>query len=212
MAHAKPIDVQGGQGSDWQATVGQLGGAALLEAEAREEKAFQRSRAVKCAVDMLRLVFAYCLGSYGLRLTAAWADGIGIACLSNVALLQRLRNALPWLERIAARLLAGDGDGRDGRAVAPGMAAAKGRLVRIVDATNVVKAGRTERESGGVWRVHAVYDLPRERLSAFEITDEKGAEAINRIAVVRHGGAMLRMDARSALAIASTAASRNWPT
>jgi IS4 transposase len=55
--------------------------------------------------------------------------------------------------------------------------------VRIVDATNVVKAGRSERESGGVWRIHAVYDLPRERLSAFEITDEKGAEAINRIAV-----------------------------
>jgi IS4 transposase len=31
---------------------------------------------------------------------------------------------------------------------------------------------------------HAVFDLPAERFSAFELTDEKGAERINRIAVI----------------------------
>lgn len=40
-----------------------------------------------------------------LRLTAAWADGIGIAGLSNVALFGRLRTMLLWLERIAAHRL-----------------------------------------------------------------------------------------------------------
>lgn len=174
MAHAELID------RDWNLAIEQLGGAGLLEAEARETKAFERPREVKCAVDLLRFIFAYCLGKFGLRLTAAWADGIGLASISNVALLGRLRNAVPWLERIAARLMAHQADERS----LAGVAAAKGRLIRLVDATNVVKAGRSERENGGVWRIHAVYDLPAERLSAFQISDEKGAEAINRIAVV----------------------------
>ena len=174
MAHADLLD------RDWSLAVEQLGGAALLEAEAREARAFERPREIKCAVDLLRFIFAYCLGKFGLRLTAAWADGIGLASISNVALLGRLRNAVPWLERIAARLMAQHADGRS----LAGVVAAKGRMVRIVDATNVVKAGRTERESGGVWRIHAVYDLPTERLSAFQISDEKGAEAINRVSVV----------------------------
>ena len=99
MAHAKLID------ADWSGTVELLGGARLLEAEARETKAFERPREIKCAVDVLRFVFACCLGKWGLRLTAAWADGIGLASISNVALLGRLRNAVPWLERIAARLM-----------------------------------------------------------------------------------------------------------
>jgi hypothetical protein len=51
-------------------------------------------------VDLLRLILAYCLGERGLRLTAAWAETIGLASLSNVALLGRLRNAVPWLQSI----------------------------------------------------------------------------------------------------------------
>lgn len=180
MAHAELID------ADWNGAVERLGGAELLEAEARETTAFERPREIKCAVDLLRFIFAYCLGKWGLRLTAAWADGIGLASISNVALLGRLRNAVPWLERIAARLLARQvGSGATGVGSLDGGARpGKGRLIRLVDATNVVKAGKTQRESGGVWRIHAVYNLPDERLSAFEITDEKGAEAINRTAVV----------------------------
>lgn len=178
MAHAELTE------AGWDSTVGQLGGADLLEAEARETGAFVRPREIRCAVDLLRFMLAYCLGKWGLRLTAAWAEGIGLASVSNVALLGRLRNAVPWLERIAARLLAGQGARSLSGGRSAGRPAGKGRLIRLVDATNVVKAGKAERESGGVWRIHGVYDLPDERLSAFEITDEKGAEAINRIAVV----------------------------
>ena len=180
MTHAKLIE------TDWDGAVERLGGGVLLEAEARETKAFVRAREIRCGVDLLRFIFAYCLGKSGLRLTAAWADGIGLASISNVALLGRLRNAVSWLERIAARLLARQSESRSaagekaGAAQPPG----NGRLIRLIDATTVVKAGKTERENGGVWRIHAAFELPGERLSAFEITDEKGAEAINRIAVV----------------------------
>ena len=75
----------------WAATVARLGGAKLLEREARACGAFQRAREVRSAVDLLRLTLAYCLGTSGLRLTAAWAEAIGLASLSNVALLKRLQ-------------------------------------------------------------------------------------------------------------------------
>jgi hypothetical protein len=174
-------------GSDWGGTVERLGGAAVLEPEARATGAFLRPREVKCGVDLLRLVFAYCLGLMGLRLTAAWAEGIGLASLSNVALLGRLRNAVPWLESIVARLLARpEAQSRTvpvGAAHATGQARSMARLIRLVDATTVRKAGKSARENGRLWRIHAVYDLPSEQFSSFELSDEKGAERIDRVAV-----------------------------
>jgi Transposase DDE domain len=161
----------------WLSTVDRLGGAEQLETEAREVGAFRRAREVKCAVDLLRLTLAYCLGSMGLRLTAAWAEASGLAILSNVALLQRLRNMVAWLEVLVARLLTSSNGGAR-------VAAAKGRPIRIVDATVVSKAGRDKSGTGGVWRVHAVFDLPRERFSAFELTDESEGECLDRAAVV----------------------------
>jgi Transposase DDE domain len=161
----------------WLRIVDRLGGAELLEKEAREAGAFERARKVKCAVDQLRLVLAYCWGWRGLRLTAAWAEAIGLASLSNVALLKRLRNSVEWLEQLLSRLL-----GAGGREA--GLAAAKGRPVRLVDATSVAKAGRAARESGGRWRIHSVFDLASERFTAFELTDESEGEVIDRADVI----------------------------
>ena len=171
--------------SDWERTVERLGGAALLEQEARDTLAFQRPREVKCGVDLLRLVLAYCLGVTGLRLTAAWADGIGLARLSNVALLGRLRNCSAWLERIVARLLV---RAEPTAACSGGPVTGAGRLIRLIDATAVCKAGKSARENGRLWRIHAAFDLPfagrDECFSAFELTDEKAAERIERLAVI----------------------------
>lgn len=163
----------------WTATIDRLGGAERLEKEAREAGAFARSRAVENAVALLRLTLAYCLGSMGLRLTAAWAEATGLASLSNVALLKRLRKMAPWLELIVARLIAA-------QAADSVRSAANGRLVRLVDATVVAKASRAERAAGGVWRVHAVFDLDgaAERFSAFDLTDEREGERLDRAAVV----------------------------
>src|SRR5262245_32864479 len=151
--------------ADWLRTVDRLGGAELLEEEAREFGAFQKARKVKCAVDHLRLVLAYCWSRYGLRWAAAWAAAMGLASLSNVAVLKRLRNSVEWLEQLVSRSL-----GAGAREA--GLAAAKGRPVRLVDATSVAKAGRAARETCGRWRIHSVFDLASERFTAFEVTDE----------------------------------------
>ena len=104
----------------WESTVEQLGGRDRLETEGRETGAFQRAREITCAVDCLQLVLAYCLGALGLRLTAARAEALGIASISNVALLKRVRKALPWLERLVARQRAAAASGDSTIAAARG--------------------------------------------------------------------------------------------
>ena len=91
---------------DWQDTVDRLGGAERIEASAKETKAFLRARGIASAVDLLRMVLAYCLGDRGLRLTAAWAASVGLADISNVALLNRLRQCADWLAVLIGHVLA----------------------------------------------------------------------------------------------------------
>ena len=158
---------------DWDGVVARLGGAAGLERSARCAKAFSRPRVIASAVDLLRLILAYCLGGRGFRSTAAWAAAIGLADLSNVALLQRLRRSGDWLALLVGEALA---------AAAPH--ASRGRLIRIIDATTVAKAGRLAKTSNKLWRIHSAFDLPGERFGFFELTDQQGGETLDRIPVV----------------------------
>jgi hypothetical protein len=158
---------------DWNGVVARLGGRKTLETSARETKAFLRPREIKNAVDLLRLVLAYCLGERGLRSTAAWAASIGLVDISNVALLYRLRNCGEWLAWLIGRVLA---------RTAP--AASRGRLIRIIDATSVPQAGTAAKKENKLWRIHCAFDLPRERFGHLELTDEREGERLDRIPVV----------------------------
>ena len=159
---------------DWQSVVARLGGAETLKTTARETKAFLRGREVKTAVDLLRLVLAYCLGEGGLRLTAAWAASMGLVDISNVALLQRLRNCSDWLTLLIGQVLA---------RTAP--AASGGRLIRLIDATSVPQAGSAAKRENKLWRIHSAFDLPSERFGHFELTDEREGERLDRIPVIK---------------------------
>jgi hypothetical protein len=159
---------------DWTCVVARLGGAAALDATARETKAFLRPREITNAVDLLRLILAYCLGERGLRLTAAWATSVGLVDISNVALLYRLRQCGNWLAMLVGHALAG---------AAP--KASHGRLIRIIDATAVPKKGPNARKQNELWRIHSAFDLPDERFGHFEVTDQQEGETLDRIPVVK---------------------------
>src|SRR5205814_9669240 len=105
---------------DWQDTVDRLGGAERIEAGAKETKAFLRARGIASAVDLLRMVLAYCLGDRGLRLTAAWAASVGLADISNVALLNRLRQCADWLAVLIGHVLAQAAPESDRKSVVEG--------------------------------------------------------------------------------------------
>ena len=72
-----------------------------LEASARDTGALVRRREVGSASDLLRLALAYGFCGLSLRETAAWAEANGIASISNVALLKRLRASANWLGTVA---------------------------------------------------------------------------------------------------------------
>jgi hypothetical protein len=159
---------------DWEHVVGRLGGAAALERSARESGAFLQARSIKSATDLLRLILAYCLGEHGFRLTAAWAASMGLVDISAPALLYRLRRSGDWLSFLIDRVL---------RSAAP--KASRGRLIRIIDGTSVPKAGKKARRQNALWRIHSAFDLPGERFSFFELTDQQEGETFDRIPVVR---------------------------
>ena len=83
------------------------------------------------ASDLLRLILTYCLGEGGLSSTTAWASAVGLADVSNVALLYRLRQCGEWLSVLVGQALS---------AAAP--EAGRGRLIRIVDATTLPQQER----------------------------------------------------------------------
>jgi hypothetical protein len=157
----------------WDRTLARLGGASELAASARVTRAFLRPREVKSAADLLRLILAHCLGGLGLRSTAVWSTSVGLADLSAVALLQRLGNSGDWLMHLVGQLLA------------TGPTPAVGdRMIRIVDATSVPKSGREAHSGNRLWRLHCAIDLPSERFSFCELTDETGSEQFDRMPVV----------------------------
>lgn len=159
---------------DWMGAIARLGGAEALDASARETKAFSRRREITNAVDLLRLVLAYCLGQRGLRSTAAWAASIGLADISNVALLNRLRKCGDWFAMLVGQVLA---------TTTP--KASRGRLIRIVDATTVPKAGPEARKNSELWRIHSAFDLPHERFGHLALTDQQSGETLDRIPVIK---------------------------
>jgi hypothetical protein len=158
---------------DWKNVVGRLGGAERLHVTARETKAFLRPREITNAVDLLRLILAYCLGEWGLRSTAAWATSVGLVDISSVALLYRLRQCGDWLALLVGQVLA-DGAPR----------ACRGRMIRIIDATTVPKQGPAARKKNELWRIHSAFDLPQERFGHFELTDQQAGETLDRIPVI----------------------------
>jgi hypothetical protein len=139
-----------------------------LEATARARGALTRVRAVRSADDLLRLALGYGACGMSLRETCAWAAAAGIADLSDPALIERLEKAADWLEDIVGALLAAPASVPSGRWA--------GYRLRLVDATALCAPG-ADRTS---WRLHVGYNLASDQIDQIELTDERGAESLNR--------------------------------
>jgi hypothetical protein len=139
-----------------------------LDGLALETKAIQRRREVVDGAALLRIALARGPGGLSLRQTAAWASMQGIAELSNPGVKYRLDQAAEFLALLVERLLAAKVPGADLRW--------PGRTLRLADGTCVSKPGST----GTDWRVHGVFDLGRGGFSHLELTDQHGAEALER--------------------------------
>jgi Transposase DDE domain len=153
---------------DWRQVVSRFADPDALDASARACGAIQRSRQVRDGSTLLRLALMWAPGGHSLRTTAALAEAGGVARLSDVALLKRLRGADEWLENLCGEMLA--------RRVGTG-GASKGRAVRILDGSRIAGPGKR------AWRLHLCYDLSEGRISDLQLTDTSGAERLERLPI-----------------------------
>jgi hypothetical protein len=135
-----------------------------LEARAKATGALVRRRQVRSALDLLRLVLAYALFPWSLRMLGAWFCLLGLGRLSDVAILKRLRQSRLWLGTLLVQLLQ------------PQVALTPQPEVRIqlVDATIIANPGRHK----GRWYVHTSFDLGRMALTHLALTDQRSAESL----------------------------------
>lgn len=134
---------------DWRATAASTG-------------ALKGLRKDKSADTLLRTLLLHVANGYSLRETATRARKSGLADLSDVALLKRLRKSKDWLRELCVALL------RD-RGLDVGTR--EGQQFRLFDATNVREPGKT----GSLWRIHYSVCIPSLDCDYFSITPTKGA-------------------------------------
>ena len=144
-------------GSDWKLL------SSLLpedwERLAAETGALKGLRKDKSADALLRTLLIHLANGCSLRHTVARARAAGLADLSDVALMKRLRKSAEWLRRLCVELM------RESGVVAAGDAAAV-----AVDGTTVKEPGA----GGSLWRLHYAVRLPTLECGHFELTSAKG--------------------------------------
>ena len=138
-----------------------------LEQTARDSKALQRRREIKRAECLLRLILAYSLCDWPLRLVATWAFLIELGHLSDVAVMKRLKQARPWLLLLIGAML---------KARRIELKAAHPVRVRIVDGSCISQPG----SRGTDWRLHLSMDLGTQCIDGLELTDASGGETLAR--------------------------------
>lgn len=153
----------------WKSLLAMLPRGLDLEETLRQCGGFVRRRAIRSAATLLRLALVYSLCGMSLRATAAWARAQGLANLSDVALLKRLRKAAPWVSQLLGAKLAERIKGLERTPL--------GYRLRIVDATTASIPG----SRGTDHRIHLGLDLGSFQIDRIDVTGPKGGESYSRL-------------------------------
>jgi hypothetical protein len=145
---------------DWQVLRGLF--PAEWEELGRSTGAVARLRGFDSLGNLFRTLLLHVGCGWSLRETAVQAKLAGIADVSDVTLLNRLRQAEDWLRQLCQQLWK-----ENGVALEPAL---KGQSVRLVDATVVREPGKT----GSQWRIHYSLRLPSLACDQFDLTPVRG--------------------------------------
>jgi Transposase DDE domain len=124
--------------------------------------ALQRLRGFRSLDALLRTLLLHVACGYSLRETVVQARVAGLAQLSDVALLHRLRQAEDWFQSLCRTLLAESG--------VSSCPETNGRRIRIVDGTIVREPGPT----GSQWRLLYSLEWPAVRCDFLDLTTATG--------------------------------------
>jgi hypothetical protein len=135
----------------------------------RSTGAVARLRGFDSLGGLFRTLLLHVGCGWSLRETAVQARVAGIADVSDVTLLNRLRQAEPWIRELCQKLWQDNGVNLE--------PALKGKPVRLVDATVVKEPGKT----GSQWRIHYSMRLPSLECDYFELTAAEGERSGERL-------------------------------
>lgn len=138
--------------------------------KARETGAIKRTRMIRDAPTLLRILLMHLACGYSLQETAVRSTESGLASLSDVAVMKRLKASEEWLRWMAEEVRATQGEPLP----------LLNRRVLLVDATTVSEPG----SSGTDWRIHYAVNLQNLQCVSFELTDQTKGETFRRFQVV----------------------------
>lgn len=151
--------------TDWDAIMAYL--PSDWEDAAKRLGAFTRSRSFSSPATLLRTLFLHLAEGCSLRETSIRAKRSGLADVSDVAILKRLRASEAWLHYLAASLT-----------TIPSGFSHRFHLC-MVDATVISEPGST----GTDWRLHYMLDASSLNCLHFELTDVHTGESFRRFPV-----------------------------
>jgi len=134
----------------------------------RDSGSVQRLRGFASMDALLHTLLLHVGCGWSLRETAVQAKLAGITDVSDVTLLNRLREAEAWLRQLCQQLWQ-----ENGVNLQP---AVSGRAVRVLDATVVREPGPT----GSQWRIHYSLRLPTLECDSFDLTPTRGRGSAER--------------------------------
>ena len=139
---------------------------------ARSTGALRRPRGFKDAASLLRAMLIHLVDGCSLRETAVRVRAGGLADVSDVALLLRLRGCGQWFRWMGEQM-----SRRLSRANTHEVFA--GKPVRLVDASVVCEPGAT----GSTWRIHYMIDLSTLACEQLQVTLPECGETLTRFSV-----------------------------
>jgi hypothetical protein len=134
----------------------------------RSSGAVKRLRGFPSLEALLRTLLMHVGCGWSLRETAIQAKLAGVADVSDVTLLNRLRDSESWLRQLCQQLWKDNGV-----ELQPSV---HGRTVRLLDATVVKEPGQT----GSQWRIHYSLRLPTLECDCFDLTSTQGPNSAER--------------------------------
>lgn len=150
----------------------------------RSSGAVRRLRGFSSLDALLRTLLLHVGCGWSLRETAVQAKLAGIADISDVTLLNRLRDAETWLRQLCRELWK-----ENDVQLQPSFAT---RPIRLLDATVVREPGKT----GSQWRIHYSLRLPSLECDHFDLTSTRGTGSAERFGRFRfQAGELVLADA-----------------
>jgi hypothetical protein len=157
---------------DWKAIISFLPEG--WKEKAKELGALSRNRKFITAEELLRVLLIHIGCGYSLRLTSALSKESGIANVSGVALLKRVKACGDWFLWMANEIMR-RWNPPQGKAAISG----KSYNLRLVDGTTVQEPGAT----GTTWKIHFSLGLENLQCTEAHVTSPKTAEGFSNFSI-----------------------------